>query len=101
MNCSEIKQNKVQIKILTIKIQTKNMDEKDFMFPKKNMLLVAAGLVIVIIGFLLMTGSKTVVDFNPNVYSFRRIVIAPMISLAGFIFIIFAILHKNKSITKE
>ena len=77
------------------------MDEKDFMFPKKNMLLIAAGLVVVIIGFLLMTGSKTVVDFNPDIYSVRRIVIAPMVSLAGFIFIIFAILHKRKPDTKE
>lgn len=73
------------------------MNEKDFILPKQNLMLVAIGLVVVIIGFLLMTGSKTITDFNPDIYSFRRIVVAPMVSLAGFISIIFAILYKRKS----
>lgn len=74
-----------------------NSEEKKFMLPKKNLRLILIGMAIVIIGFLLMTGSKTDVQFNPNIYSFRRIVIAPVVSLAGFIFIIFAILHKEKT----
>ncbi|VBB45124.1 conserved hypothetical protein [uncultured Paludibacter sp.] len=76
------------------------MDDKKFMLPKKNLWLVVAGFVVVIIGFLLMTGSKTGTDFNPDIYSFRRIIVAPVVSLMGFVFIIFAILYKRKS-TKE
>jgi len=44
-----------------------------------------------------MTGSTTIKEFNPDVYSFRRITIGPMVSLFGFISIIFAILYKPKS----
>lgn len=73
------------------------MDDKKFMLPKKNLMLVGIGLLIIILGFLLMTGSKTITDFNPDIYSVRRIVVAPMISLFGFIFVIVAILYKRKS----
>lgn len=73
------------------------MDDKSFILPKKNLLLIAAGLIIIIVGFLLMTGSKTETNFNPDIYSTRRIVVAPLVTLAGFIFVIFAILFKRKS----
>lgn len=66
------------------------------MLPRKNLWLIAAGFVLVLIGFLLMTGSSTVSDFNPDIYSVRRIVVAPVVALAGFISIIFAILYKRK-----
>jgi hypothetical protein len=44
----------------------------------------------------LMTGSTTEVEFNPDIFRTRRITIGPMISLFGFVFIIFAILYKPK-----
>ena len=71
------------------------------MLPKKNLWLIAAGFAVVVIGFLLMTGKPTVTDFNPDIYSFRRIVLAPVVCLIGFVFIIFAILFKRKSNTEE
>lgn len=74
------------------------MDEKKFVLPKKNLILIGVGLAIVVLGFLLMTGSSTETDFNPDIYSARRIVLAPMVTLSGFIFIIFAILFKRKTI---
>ena len=77
------------------------MDDKKFMLPKKNLWLIAAGFVVVVIGFLLMTGKPTVTDFNPDIYSFRRIVLAPVVCLIGFVFITFAILYKRKSTTEE
>lgn len=77
------------------------MDDKKFMLPKKNLWLIATGFVVVLIGFLLMTGKPTVTDFNPDIYSFRRIVLAPVVCLIGFVFIIFAILFKRKSTTEE
>ena len=59
------------------------MEDKKFMLPRKNLWLIVAGFVLVLIGFLLMTGSSTVSDFNPDIYSVRRIVVAPVVALAG------------------
>jgi len=72
-------------------------NNKHFTLGKINLILIAVGFAIIIFGFALMTGSTTVKEFNPDVYSFRRITIGPMISLFGFISIIFAILYKPKS----
>ncbi|HOK35892.1 MAG TPA: DUF3098 domain-containing protein [Paludibacteraceae bacterium] len=63
---------------------------------KINYLLIAIGFVIIVIGFFLMTGSSTEITFNPDIFSFRRITLAPMISLFGFLFIIVAILYQPK-----
>lgn len=68
-----------------------------FMFNKDNYTLMIIGIVVVIIGFLLMIGSNNV---NPNVfpadeiYSFRRITLAPLVVMIGFGIEIFAILKK-------
>ncbi|MFW9598758.1 MAG: DUF3098 domain-containing protein [Paludibacter sp.] len=64
---------------------------------KINFYLIALGFVIIVIGFLLMTGSSTEVEFNPDIFSTRRITIGPMVSFFGFLFIIFAVLFKPKS----
>ena len=71
----------------------------DFALGKENYYLLIIGFVIIIIGFLLMAGGKSE---NPNVFdkneifSFRRITLAPMIVLFGFIFEIYAIMKKPK-----
>ncbi len=72
-------------------------EKKKFTLDKINMILIAVGVVIIVIGFLLMTGSTTVDEFNPDIFSTRRITVGPMISFFGFLFIIFAILFKKKS----
>ncbi len=72
-------------------------NDKHFTLGKINMILIAIGFVIIIMGFILMTGSSTVKEFNPDVFSFRRITVGPMISLFGFVSIIFAILYKPKT----
>ena len=74
-------------------------NDKKFTLAKTNLLLIAIGFVIIVIGFMLMSGSGTVKEFNPDIFSFRRITVGPMISLFGFVFIIFALLYKPK--TKE
>jgi len=73
--------------------------EKDqkFTLSKINFLMIGISLIIIITGFLLMTGSATVDEFNPDIFSHRRITVGPMISFAGFLFIIFAILYRPKS----
>lgn len=72
-------------------------EKKKFTLDKINLILIAVGVVIIVIGFLLMTGSTTVDEFNPDIFSPRRITVGPMISFFGFLFIIFAILFKKKS----
>lgn len=71
-------------------------DNKRFMIGKLNLLLIAVGFIVIVLGFLLMTGSPTEVDFNPDIFSTRRIVVGPMISFFGFLFIVLAILYKPK-----
>jgi len=70
-------------------------NETNFALPKKNLAMIGVGFVIIVIGFLMMVGSGTGTpeggDFNPEIFSFRRITVAPMIVLFGFVFEIFAI----------
>ena len=50
------------------------MDKKNFAFDKTNFILLAAGMVVIIIGFLLMTGpGSTETTFEPDIFSVRRI----------------------------
>ncbi len=73
------------------------MEEKKFVISKINYILIAAAFAIIVIGFLLMGGKPSGVEFNPDIFSTRRIVVGPMISFAGFLFMVFAILYKPKS----
>ena len=71
------------------------MDKRNFAFDKVNFMLLAVGMAIVIIGFILMSGSgSSETVFNPDIFSVRRIKVAPMVCLFGFLFIIYAILRK-------
>lgn len=75
------------------------MENKDGLaLPKGNLMLIAVGLVIIIIGFLCMIGggSEDGVSFNPDVYSSRIITVGPLISVLGFFFVIYAILRNPK-----
>ncbi|KAA6348759.1 hypothetical protein EZS27_003824 [termite gut metagenome] len=75
------------------------MDKKQgFAFDRINFILLAIGMVAVILGFILMTGSvSTEVAFNPDIFSVRRIKVAPVICFLGFIFMIYAVMRKPKS----
>lgn len=72
-------------------------NNKHLKLEKINFLLIAVGFAIIVLGFILMTGPATVTEFNPDIFSIRRITVGPMISFFGFIFMIFAILYKPKS----
>jgi uncharacterized membrane protein len=71
-------------------------DKKNFRIGKTNLVLIAVGLLIIIVGFLLMLGAPSSETYNPDIFSTRRITVGPMISFFGFIFIVFAILFKSK-----
>ena len=67
-----------------------------FALGRHNYKLLAIGFVIIVIGFLLMLGGKTddPAVFNEKVFSFRRITLAPIVVLIGFVFEIWAIMKK-------
>lgn len=78
------------------------MDRKSFAFDKKNFILLGIGMVIIIIGFLLMSGpGSTETAFEPDIFSARRIKIAPAVCFFGFIFMIYSILRKPTDTTSE
>lgn len=65
--------------------------------PKINAVLIAISLVVVVIGFALMVGDPSgATEYNPDIFSFRRITIGPMIALFGFVAMIVAILFKPR-----
>ena len=71
-------------------------------FSKKNYILLAIGMAIVIIGLVLMSGEGSAEGFfNPDIFSVRRIKVAPLVSLFGFVFIMFAIMYKPKTKSVE
>jgi len=63
-----------------------------------NYKLMLIGFAIIVAGFLLMTGggSKSPDVFNYDMFSWRRITLAPIVVVAGFIFEIYAIMKKSK-----
>lgn len=74
------------------------MNRNNFAFTKINFILLAIGMVIVVLGFILMSGSgSTEKMFDPDIFSARRIKVAPIVCLIGFISMIFAILYHPKN----
>lgn len=72
--------------------------------PKLNLILIGVAFLIVIIGFALMVGEPSgATEYNPDIFSVRRIHVGPITALAGFVLMIFAILFKknDKSSNKE
>lgn len=69
------------------------------LFDKSNYMWMGIGLLMIIVGYLLMAGGKSE---DPNVfnydeiYSFRRITLAPLMVLGGFVVEIYAIMKKPK-----
>ena len=73
------------------------MDKRDFAFGRMNFILLAVGMLVVIIGFILMSGGSSSEEaYNPDIFSTRRIVVAPIVCLLGFVSMIYAVVHKSK-----
>jgi uncharacterized membrane protein len=86
-------------------MSTKNNSKEkiNFALGRENYKLLAIGFVIIVIGFILMIGGKSDSPdkFSENIFSFRRVTLAPIVVLAGFIFEIWAIMKKPKDADKE
>ena len=73
------------------------MDKRDFAFGRMNYILLAIGMAVVVIGFLLMSGSgSTETAYDPDIFSARRIKVAPVVCLIGFVSMIYAVVRRPK-----
>ena len=74
----------------------KKVEESQRAFGRKNYMAMAGCLALIVIGFILMSGSGSSVEdgFNPDIFSTRRIVIGPCVTFIGFLLRAFAILIK-------
>jgi uncharacterized BrkB/YihY/UPF0761 family membrane protein len=72
-------------------------NKAEFLFSKKNYKILIIGLVVIAIGFILMSGgaNENPNVFNEEVYNFRRIRLAPTVVLIGFGITIYSILKKS------
>ncbi len=70
------------------------------LYSKTNYLLMGISLLLIIGGFILMSGGGTTDPnvFNEEIFSLSRIRVAPIICLLGFVLMIYAILHRNKKV---
>lgn len=79
-------------------MEDQKKNKQEFIFGKANYKLMFIGLAIIAIGFILMSGggSDDPKVFNPDIYSFRRIRLAPTLVLIGFGIQVYAILFNKK-----
>ena len=76
-----------------------NLSSTRFRMPRFNLLLIAAGFLVILAGLLLMmygpvSGEGT---FEPEIFSTRRIVVAPLVIFFGFLSIVVAVFWKGRS----
>lgn len=74
------------------------MDKKNFAFDKINYIICTVSVLIIVLGFFLMTGPSSTVEggFEPDIFSTKRIVVAPMVCFFGFLLMIVGIVFPRK-----
>lgn len=79
------------------------MSEKNIALSKINWIICGVAVVFIILGFVLMTGPATTVEggFEPDIFSARRIKVAPVVCLLGFVLMIVGILYPAKDRRQE
>ena len=71
----------------------------DFIFKKKNYILLISGLVLILIGLFLMIGgqSEDPTKFSEEIFNFQRLTLAPILIVSGFVLEIFAIMLRSEN----
>ena len=73
------------------------MDKKNLALGKVNFIMLTVSMVIVVIGFILMSGSSSTVDkYEPEIFSTMRTTVAPVVCFIGFVSIIAGIMYRPK-----
>jgi hypothetical protein len=70
----------------------------DFVFKKKNYMILIGGLVLILLGITLMIGggSEDPTQFSEEIFNFQRLTLAPILIVTGFVMGVFAIMYKSK-----
>lgn len=78
------------------------MDKRNFAFDRMNYILLAVGMAVVVIGFVLMSGAgSTDSTYDADIFSARRIKVAPVVCLVGFVSMIYAVIRRPKDNGEE
>lgn len=82
---------------------SENTKNQRMPFGAKNYALMAIGVLVIVVGFILMSGGgdHTATEFDSSIYSTRRITIAPIVVIVGFVIEIFAIMLRFKPKNRE
>ena len=83
--------------------KNKSVENGGMPFTVKNYVMMLAGLLVIVLGFILMSGGgeHTVTEFDETIFSFRRITLAPIVVVAGFIIVGVSIMKRFKRSDKE
>lgn len=73
--------------------------ELGFSVPKANLLIIGIAILLIVIGFFLVSGggSNNPNVFSNNIFSFRRLTLAPIVMLIGYSLVIYGIMHKPRT----
>ncbi len=80
------------------------MDKRNLAFGRMNFILLAVGMFVVILGFVLMSGKgSNESTFNPDIFSTMRIKVAPVVCFIGFVSMVFGVMYrtKDKDVNKD
>ena len=84
-------------KEIKTKIEKKSDDKVTYPLGKINFIMMAICLLLIVIGFAMMTGSANVGDtFNKDLFESSRVSTGPIIAFLGFVLMAFAIIFRKK-----
>ena len=74
------------------------VNKEQMPFTKRNYITILVGVVLLFVGFMLMSGGgeHTATEFDYSIFSFRRISLAPVVVIAGFVVVGFGIMKRFK-----
>lgn len=75
-----------------------DVNKEQMPFTKRNYITILVGVVLLFVGFMLMSGGgeHTATEFDYSIFSFRRISLAPVVVIAGFVVVGFGIMKRFK-----